>query len=48
MKCVICKTGEVTQAPVQAGVKAGYDQLLVNAKAEARAAAFSRRSARTT
>jgi YgiT-type zinc finger domain-containing protein len=35
MKCVICKTGEVTEAPVEAEIKVGYDHLLVTVKAEA-------------
>lgn len=35
MKCVICKTGEVRQAPVQAEIKVGYDHLLVTVQAEA-------------
>lgn len=35
MKCVICKTGEVTQAAVQAEIKVGYDHLLVTVQAEA-------------
>ena len=35
MKCVICKTGEVAQAPVQAEIKVGYDPLLVTVQAEA-------------
>jgi len=35
MKCVICKTGEVTKAPVQAEIKVGYDHLLVTVEAEA-------------
>ena len=35
MKCVICKTGEVAQTPVQAEIKVGYDHLLVTVQAEA-------------
>ena len=35
MKCVICKSGEVKQAPVQAEIKVGYDHLMVNVQAEA-------------
>ena len=35
MKCVICKTGEVTQMPVQAEIKVGHDHLLVTVQAEA-------------
>ena len=35
MKCVICKTGEVTQTAVQAEIKVGHDHLLVTVQAEA-------------
>ncbi len=35
MKCVICKTGDVAQAPVQAEIKVGYDHLLVTVQAQA-------------
>lgn len=35
MKCMICKTGEVTAARVQAEVKVGFDHLLVTVAAEA-------------
>ncbi len=35
MKCVICKTGEVTPAAVQAEIKVGYDHLMVDVQAEA-------------
>ncbi|MBI2536983.1 MAG: YgiT-type zinc finger protein [Gemmatimonadetes bacterium] len=35
MKCVICKTGEVSPARVQAEIKAGCDRLLVPVEAEA-------------
>ena len=35
MKCVICKSGEVVQAPVQAEIKVGYDHLMVTVQAEA-------------
>ena len=35
MKCVICKTGEVAKASVQAEIKVGYDHLLVKVQAEA-------------
>lgn len=35
MKCVICKTGEVRPARVQAEVKVGSDRLLVPVEAEA-------------
>jgi hypothetical protein len=34
MKCVICKTGEVRPATVQAEIKAGSDRLLVSVAAE--------------
>jgi len=34
MKCVICKTGEVQPATVQAEVKVGCDRLLVPVEAE--------------
>jgi YgiT-type zinc finger domain-containing protein len=34
MKCVICKTGEVTKSPVQVEVKVGYDHLLTTVEAE--------------
>ena len=33
MKCVICKTGEVTQSPVRVEVKVGYDHLLTTVEA---------------
>ena len=35
MKCVICKTGDVKKASVQAEIKVGYDHLLVTVQAEA-------------
>ena len=35
MKCVICKSGEVAQAPVQTEIKVGYDHLMVTVQAEA-------------
>ena len=35
MKCVICKSGEVQPATVQAEIKVGCDRLLVPVKAEA-------------
>jgi len=35
MKCVICKTGEVRPARVQAEIKVGCDRLLVPVEAEA-------------
>ena len=35
MKCVICKSGEVAQGPVQAEIKVGYDHLMVTVQAEA-------------
>lgn len=35
MKCVICKTGEVGPAGVQAEIKVGCDRLLVPVEAEA-------------
>ena len=35
MKCVICKSGEVRPATVQAEVKVGTDRLLVPVQAEA-------------
>jgi YgiT-type zinc finger domain-containing protein len=34
MKCVICKTGEVTKSSVQVEVKVGYDHLLTTVEAE--------------
>ena len=34
MKCVICKTGEVQPATVQAEIKVGCDRLLVPVEAE--------------
>ena len=34
MKCVICKTGEVQPATVQAEIKAGLDRLLVPVEGE--------------
>ncbi|MBI1894799.1 MAG: YgiT-type zinc finger protein [Candidatus Rokubacteria bacterium] len=34
MKCVICKTGEVKPAIVQAEIKVGRDRLLVTVEAE--------------
>jgi len=34
MKCVICKTGEVTRSPVKVEVKVGYDHLLTTVEAE--------------
>ena len=34
MKCVICKTGEVQPAMVQAEIKVGCDRLLVPVEAE--------------
>ena len=34
MKCVICKTGEVTKSSVQVEVKVGYDYLLTTVEAE--------------
>lgn len=34
MKCVICKTGEVTRSRVQVEVKVGYDHLLATVEAE--------------
>ena len=34
MKCVICKSGEVKETPVQAEIKVGYDHLLVTVQAE--------------
>lgn len=34
MKCVICKTGDVIEAPVQVEVKVGYDHLLTTVEAE--------------
>lgn len=34
MKCVICKTGEVRPATVQAEIKVGSDRLLVPVEAE--------------
>ena len=34
MKCVICKSGEVVQGPVQAEIKVGYDHLMVTVQAE--------------
>jgi len=34
MKCVICKSGEVAQGPVQAEIKVGYDHLMVTVQAE--------------
>jgi len=34
MKCVICKTGDVQSASVQAEIKMGCDRLLVHVKAE--------------
>ena len=34
MKCVICKTGEVTKSPVQVEVKVGCDHLLTTVDAE--------------
>lgn len=34
MKCVICKTGEVQPAKVQAEIKVGCDRLLVPVEAE--------------
>ena len=35
MKCVICKSGEVVQAPVQTEIKVGYNHLMVTVPAEA-------------
>lgn len=35
MKCVICKSGEVRAATVQAEIKVGSDRLLVPVQAEA-------------
>ena len=35
MKCVICKSGEVVQAPVQTEIKVGNDHLMVTVQAEA-------------
>ncbi len=35
MKCVICKSGEVVQAPVQTEIKVGGDHLMVTVQAEA-------------
>jgi YgiT-type zinc finger domain-containing protein len=35
MKCVICKSGDVEQAVVQAEIKVGHDHLMVNVQAEA-------------
>jgi hypothetical protein len=35
MKCVICKTGEVQPAPIQAEIKAGLDRLIVSVEGEA-------------
>ena len=35
MKCVICKTGEVQPASVQAELKIGRDRILVSVEAEA-------------
>ena len=35
MKCVICKTGEIRPATVQAEIKIGCDRLLVPVEAEA-------------
>jgi hypothetical protein len=34
MKCVICKTGEVYPATIQAEIKVGCDRLLVPVEAE--------------
>jgi hypothetical protein len=34
MKCVICKTGDVCPAEVQAGVKVGLDRLLIPVEGE--------------
>jgi YgiT-type zinc finger domain-containing protein len=34
MKCVICKTGEVEPATVEAEIKVGADRLLVRVQAE--------------
>jgi YgiT-type zinc finger domain-containing protein len=34
MKCVICKSGEVAQGPVQAEIKVGNDHLMVTVQAE--------------
>jgi hypothetical protein len=34
MKCVICKTGEVRPAMVQAEIKAGLDRLIVSVEGE--------------
>ncbi|MBI4590586.1 MAG: YgiT-type zinc finger protein [Candidatus Rokubacteria bacterium] len=35
MKCVICKTGEVQPATVQAELKIGRDRILVSVRTEA-------------
>jgi YgiT-type zinc finger domain-containing protein len=34
MKCVICKTGEIRAATVQAEIKAGLDRLIVSVEGE--------------
>jgi len=34
MKCVICKSDEVVQGPVQAEIKVGYDHLMVTVQAK--------------
>jgi YgiT-type zinc finger domain-containing protein len=34
MNCVICKSGEVVQGPVQAEIKVGNDHLMVTVQAE--------------
>jgi YgiT-type zinc finger domain-containing protein len=34
MKCVICKSGEVLEGPVQAEIKVGNDHLMVTVRAE--------------
>ena len=35
MKCVICKNGDVGQAPVETEIKIGYEHLMVTVQAEA-------------